>query len=262
MKNCTDTIMSRSTINADERPHNKLAANRPQPQHNQTDRISTKVRINNSDNSRKTLVRDLIIAFIPMFVLFKISTHPYISKIGNRESNGLTRHSQNDLLEKIVLNLSLKKHQEEMQNKRLFFEAMNERECYDTPTIEIPTNNKNQQKGRSKVVKRRSFNRRNKKHKPKQKYTTSRSKIKPGKMNRPMARRPTDRPSATSWGTLVGRAFWGDSPTTASLVNKGAESTTKNGKLLEKQQDGKNKKGGKRKGPRKKKFGSRRFVQK
>ncbi len=75
--------------------------------------------------------------FIPIFVLYKISTHPLIAYVGNQHQNALKKYSQRELLEKAMFRLSLIRRQDELLKEYLFLEAMHENKCHDFPTIDI-----------------------------------------------------------------------------------------------------------------------------
>jgi len=203
-----------------------------------SDRLPTKIKLPDAENSWKLLLRDIIAAFIPLFVLFMISTHPMVSNIGHRDPNAATKYSGADLLTV----LSLKKQQEDLQWERLFLEAMNERKCYHFPTIDVSTEMK-QRKGR----RRRKFKGQNK---PQSK--TKMKKAQGWNKRRPRFPQPSSSNSAPPWSSRMVAVFQGNPPFD-SRVSKGTEAA-KQISHEENRQGGK--KGG-RKRARKKKFGSR-----
>mmetsp|Transcript_18518 Transcript_18518/g.34062 ORF Transcript_18518/g.34062 Transcript_18518/m.34062 type:complete len:284 (-) Transcript_18518:119-970(-) len=207
-------------------------------QQHRSNQKSTKIKLDNTANSWKSLLRDVIMAFIPLFVIYKISTHKLVSNIGYQDPNAPKKYSQQEFLEQLLFSLSLKKQQEYLQEEHLFLEAMNERKCYDFPTIDMSTKLKQQ----TKVPRRKLKGKNN----PRRQVN---KRVKVGKMNRPRSRRPpASSPSAPPWSSLIASAFWGNPPTIAQ-VNKGAEAAKHNSNVG-------NSQGGKRR-PKKKKFGSR-----
>lgn len=89
------------------------------------------------DKSWKSIFRDIIIAFIPFFVLYKISTHPMLAKLGHQDPHAPKKRSQREMIEQSLYSLSLKRQQDELHKEHVFFEAMDENACYDAPTIDI-----------------------------------------------------------------------------------------------------------------------------
>lgn len=98
---------------------------------------TTRIKLPDNGNSRKAIFRDIIMAFIPFYVMYKISTHPMIAKIGYQDPNEPKKPSQREIIEQSLYTLSLKKRQVELQKEHLFFEAMDAKKCYDAPTIDI-----------------------------------------------------------------------------------------------------------------------------
>ena len=98
-----------------------------------TDRI----KLPRNDNSWKPIFRDIFMAFIPLFVIYKISTHPMVAKLGYQDPHAPKKRSQREMLEQSLYTLSLKRRQEELHKEHFFLEAMIENKCYDTPTIDI-----------------------------------------------------------------------------------------------------------------------------
>eukprot|EP00578_Thalassiosira_sp_NH16_P026413 CAMPEP_0181082462 /NCGR_PEP_ID=MMETSP1071-20121207/3633_1 /TAXON_ID=35127 /ORGANISM="Thalassiosira sp., Strain NH16" /LENGTH=333 /DNA_ID=CAMNT_0023164047 /DNA_START=324 /DNA_END=1322 /DNA_ORIENTATION=- len=224
----------------------------------------TKIKLYNTENnSWKSLLRDVIVALVPLFVLFKISTHSSISNIGNVDPN--KKLSQADVWEQLLYGLYLKKQQEGLQKEYMFLEAMNgERECHDYPTIDTSAKMKQSSMNNSRSRRQRKKGRGGQKSQQQRsvgqmKRTSSSPKRKIGKQNRPMARRPND-PSSPS--TLMSSIAWafrgGDSP--GHIVNKGTENTAKQQRNNDQERDvegGGGKKGNRRKvgGAKKKKMG-------
>lgn len=137
----------------------------------QINQKSTRIKFHNA-----SLLFDIIMALVPILVLFKLSTHPMISRVGQHP-----RKSSEEIVQ-MMYRLTLKKRQQEY----FFLGAMNEDKCYDFPTIEIPVKKK----------KRRQARRRELKGNNKQSRQTN-NKAKIGKMNRPLARGSPSSPSPT-----------------------------------------------------------------
>jgi hypothetical protein len=91
----------------------------------------------NTHTSWKLILRDAVMVFIPIFVLYKISTHPSIASIGNQHSNAPKKYSQRELLEQAMFRLSLIRRRDELLKEYIFLEAMHENKCHDFPSIDI-----------------------------------------------------------------------------------------------------------------------------
>ncbi len=91
----------------------------------------------NTHTSWKLILRDTVMVFIPIFVLYTISTHPSIASIGNQHSNAPKKYSQRELLEQAMFRLSLIRRRDELLKEYLFLEAMHENKCHDFPSIDI-----------------------------------------------------------------------------------------------------------------------------
>ena len=98
---------------------------------------TNRIKLPHYDNSWKPIFRDIFMAFIPFFVIYKISTHPMVAKLGHQDSHASKKRSQREMLEQSLYTLSLLRLQEDLHKECLFLEAMNEEKCYDTPTIDI-----------------------------------------------------------------------------------------------------------------------------
>mmetsp|Transcript_22999 Transcript_22999/g.49772 ORF Transcript_22999/g.49772 Transcript_22999/m.49772 type:complete len:326 (+) Transcript_22999:109-1086(+) len=235
-----------SFMSDSQQAETKGVADRHQQQF-RSNKNSNKIKFNNTGNWWRSLLRDMIMAFLPMLVLYKISTHPMVSNVGYQDPNAPKKYTPKEIFEQVLFRSAIKKQQEEF----LFLEAMNEGKCYDFPTMGVPTQIK-QQWNRPRT--RRGSKGKNK---PRMKITTARGKVYPGKMNRPMARRArASPPSSAPWTVGLASAIWGDHPTDAANVNKGAEATKRNSHVV-------NQKGGKKgsnRKARKKKFGRTRQL--
>ena len=132
---------------------------------------STRIKFHNA-----SLLFDIIMALVPILVLFKLTTHPMISRVGQHP-----RKSSEEIVQ-MMYRLTLKKRQQEY----FFLGAMNEDKCYDFPTIEIPVKKK-----RRRQARRRELKGNNKQSR----QTHNKAKI--GKMNRPLARGSPSSPSPT-----------------------------------------------------------------
>ncbi len=106
--------------------------------HNKGMQQSTnQIKLPHRDNAWKPIIRDIFMAFIPLFVIYKILTHPMIAKLGYQDPHAPKKRSQREMLEQSLYTLSLKRRQEELHKENFFLEAMDEDKCYDTPTINI-----------------------------------------------------------------------------------------------------------------------------
>jgi len=194
---------------------------------------ATKIKLNNTSNSWGSLLRDVIIAFIPMFVLYKLSTNPFVSNIGYHDPNAPKIYSPAEKLEQILTRVAVNKKQGELHKGYLFLEAMNEgkRMCYDFPTIEMP----DQTKGHRKRRKRKFMGN----TKPRVKMAST-GKRRGRKMKRPSASRVhASPPSSTPWSMELASAFWGETLHDNVNVNKGTEATKYNNNVENLQGGGK-----------------------
>lgn len=96
-----------------------------------------RIKLPNNDNFWKAILRDVVMVFIPLFVIFKISTHPMVAKIGHQDPHKPKKRSQREMIEQSLYSLSLKRRQEELQKEHFFLDAMDESKCYDALTIDI-----------------------------------------------------------------------------------------------------------------------------
>jgi hypothetical protein len=76
-------------------------------------------------------MRDIIIGFIPIFVLYKLSTHPMIASIGSVDPNAPQKLSSEDALANIIKNMALQKYKEKYRRRQLFLDAVDHKKCYD-----------------------------------------------------------------------------------------------------------------------------------
>ena len=159
----------------------------------------------NTHTSWKLILRDTVMVFIPIFVLYKISTHPSIANIGNQHPHAPKKYSQRELLEQAMFRLSLIRRRDELLKEYLFLEAMHENKCHDFPIIDLYAQ-LNQKGGRRE----RKFQ-----NKPR-KQTKGKPKV--GKMNRPRAGH-----SRTSSASLpIMSIIWGRLHASMVRTTKGA----------------------------------------
>ena len=231
----------------------------PKKDHGSANKAKPKTRIqvdHNTENSMTSLLRDIIIAFIPIFVLYKISTHPMISSIGYQDPNATRTFSHEELMGQLIYRIYLKEEQEKLKRKHIFFEAMlNKQEiCHDYRPIDIP--NEVKLYGKKQQTKKKSRGKKRKQRKQTKGSTVTKKKATIGKMNRPMAKRRSDSsPTSAPFGSYISSVFLGDA--NHGRVYKGSEATT-----IPNDSESNNEQGGKttviKKRPMKKKFGSRR----
>lgn len=167
--------------------HNGTTNNVHTKYHQAYKTTTTKIQLSNNinNNTWKSLLRDIFIAFIPLFILFKISTHPFVANVG---LNAPQSTNQQNSREQLFLSLFLKQQQEELQREYQFLKAMDydEGKCYDYRTIDISAKVSEQQLKSGPKRKRKL---KGAGSKPKIQFTTTRgSNMKVGnKMNRPLA---------------------------------------------------------------------------
>ena len=165
----------------------------------------TRIILSNTHTSWKLILRDTIMVFIPIIVLYKISTHPSIADIGNQHPNAPKKYSQRELLEQAMFRLSLISRRDELLKEYLFLEAMHENKCHDFPTMDIYAQ-LNQNSGRRE----RKF------QSTPRKQTKGKPKV--GKMNRPRAGH-----SRTSSASLpIMSIIWGRLHASMARTAKGA----------------------------------------
>jgi len=112
-----------------------------------TQQCTKRIKLPNNGHSWKAVFRDVIMAFIPFFVMYKISTHPMVARLGYQDPNAPKQRSQREMIEQSLYTLSLRRQQEDLQREYFFLEKMDENRCYDARTIDINAQLP-QQKGR------------------------------------------------------------------------------------------------------------------
>lgn len=120
------------------------------PPHNNskgTQQYTNRIKLPNNGHTWKAVLRDIIMAFIPLFVMYKISTHPMVARLGYQDPNAPKQRSQREMIEQSLYTLSLRRQQDELQKEHFFLEKMDENRCYDAPTIDTNAQLP-QQKGR------------------------------------------------------------------------------------------------------------------
>ena len=151
---------------------------------------TTKIQLSNNidNNTWKSLLRDIFIAVIPLFILFKISTHPLVANVG---INAPQSTNQQNSREQLFFRLFLKQQQEELQKEYQFLKEMDYdgSKCYDYRTIDISAKLNEQQQQQQNGGRPKRKRKLKGASKPKIQFTTTRgSNMKVGnKMNRPMA---------------------------------------------------------------------------
>lgn len=140
----------------------------------------------------------IIMAFIPIFFLYKISTHPLIAKLGYQHPNAPKKYSQREYLEKAMYRLSLIKRRDELLKEYIFLEAMDEYKCHDFPTIDISAQLNQQKSGRP----RRRFDGQSKQHKQTKKPRKQTKGKTKGKISRPAGHSRTSSDSPPVMGKL------------------------------------------------------------
>lgn len=233
------------TNNGPHRGTRRVArASGDQQRHTSSNVGPTKIKIGGYDNPRKTLIRDIITAFIPIFVLFKLSTHPALSNLGRPDPNAPKKGLE------LMAFLALKKEQEDLRKEYFFLEAMDASRCHDFPAVDMPANWK-QRRRRRKRQTATSKGSGKKKHRGLLQKMKKRNKI---KTKRPP---PDSSPSAAPWTTRIASTFQSKTPIAAS-ISKGTETANRNGHLENHQGE---KKQSKRR-PIKKKYGKYRRPRK
>jgi len=175
----------------------------------------TKIKLNNTGSYYVSLLRDLIMISIPFIIMIGILTHPMVVNLGQSDPNAPLTEKQ--IQEQLLYTLFLKKQQKELCDMYMFFNAMDDRKCYDDcPVIDISAKlidkQKKNKKGRPRtkrgqaVSKRRMSDQRIKQQQsqknipgsgiPRKKRGDNRQRKKKGnKMNRPINRKDGPTPS-------------------------------------------------------------------
>ena len=196
----------------------------------------------NNESSWKTLLRDIFIVSIPLFILYKISTHPAINNIGYQDPNAPKKYSHEQLLQQQLFKLYITKEQEKKRKKHIFLQAIDRNNCHDFSPIdvdaEIRQHKKQQQKQNTWRAKKRRGRQASKNAvKVKRDHKLTKKVIKP------------NRPSALPAPKPIGSALWGDGDAANKSPNKGSETMKDSGEIVKKK---------KQKKVKKVKFGSRR----
>ncbi|KAL9184366.1 hypothetical protein ACHAXT_002452 [Thalassiosira profunda] len=195
-----------------------------------------KISVGNAENTWTTLLRDLLVAFVPLFIIYQISTHPFIANIGHPDPNALKEYTE-DELHQMLYKHALKRKQEDLQKEYAFLESMEMNTCHEYQFIDEPL-----AKAKRRKAQRRKFGQ--------SRWRNKKAKV--GKANRPMARQPSPSPSSAPWLSAISSALRGDHP---RRTMKGAEAPKQLDNHLH---DGKGRDEERRnKRPRKKKMGAR-----
>lgn len=81
--------------------------------------------------TNQNIIRDVLILFIPIFVLYKLSTHPSINSIGYVDPNAPKKLSQEEVLANIIKNMALNKYREKYRKRKQLLESVDPQKCYD-----------------------------------------------------------------------------------------------------------------------------------
>lgn len=203
----------------------------PKPQRHPQRRSSppspTKIRISANDDAPRwrSLLRDVLTAFVPLLVLYQLAAHPGLNDLGRRDPRA--PETGNELLAL----LAWRRRQRELHDAWRFREAMEEgRRCHDFPTVEMPakkrkrsrggaagrrprTSHEKQSESQGTQTKGNQGNGRDK-GKRKKKFRRGRALSGPS----PSA---ASSPSASPWSERISSAF---RPPPAAGANKGTES--------------------------------------
>eukprot|EP00956_Cyclotella_meneghiniana_P015224 scaffold23125_cov91-Cyclotella_meneghiniana.AAC.6 len=97
----------------------------------ETSSPSTEVSTTKFKAAKQNIIRDLILMFIAIFVLYKISTHPMIASIGYVDPNAPKKMSKEDVLANIIKNMALGKYKEKYSKRKQMLEVLEPAKCYD-----------------------------------------------------------------------------------------------------------------------------------
>lgn len=81
--------------------------------------------------ANQNIVRDLTFIFIPIFVLYKLSTHPMIASIGYVDPNAPKKMSPEEILANIIKNMALEKYKKKYSKRKQLLEVFEPTKCYD-----------------------------------------------------------------------------------------------------------------------------------
>jgi hypothetical protein len=256
------TTTSSPATQKQQRPESNNGTKASTTSHNMTLKNKTKITMDNGDkkhnkNSWKSIVRDLLIALTPIFVLYKLSTHPMINQIGYVDPNAPKRLSREEALASMMHGMAIKKWREKTKKRQRFLKAIDATRCYDFPDLDEIAKEMGQQRIHTPGRPRRKFIPGRGKGVPKRSNIDHRSSSNNKGMKRQVAQKqkisaspifaPSSSPSSTPWGSVIMGTF-----------NTGMSNTEKgiNHALIQKgfQQQKK----GQYRPPAKKKFSSRR----
>jgi hypothetical protein len=120
--------------------------------------------------TNQNIIRDLVIVFIPILVLYKLSTHPMIASIGHVDPNASRKLSQQEALANIIKNMALNKYKEKYNKRKQLLAVVDPSKCYDftyrikaAEDIIAKSNSENSNK-RAKKKQRSSIKRSSKNH--------------------------------------------------------------------------------------------------
>jgi hypothetical protein len=125
--------------------------------------------------ANQNIIRDLFIICIPIFVLYKISTHPIIASIGYVDPNTPKVKSQEEVLANMIKNLALNKYKEKYTKRKQLLEIVDPKKCYDftgrinAAQAKIENSNNSNSGKRSKKKQRPTIKRSNRSHGKKKK---------------------------------------------------------------------------------------------
>lgn len=173
--------------------------------------------------ANQNIIRDFLIAFVPIFVLFKLATHPMIDSIGYIDPNAPKKLSQEEALADIIKTMALDKYKVKYKKRRQLLEVVDPQKCYDfTSRIKaaeetIAKSNMVNSNRRAKKKQRPTIKRINKSHGKKKKMQFGRKRS-----SSRIESKPSGPPVASSFLFDVMLVFSSSTPTPKPAM-KGAE---------------------------------------
>ena len=132
--------------------------------------------------TNQNFIRDLFIAIIPIFVLYKLSTHPIIASIGYVDPNAPKKASQEEVLANMIKNMALNKYKEKYRKRKQLLEVVEPTKCHDfglrikAAEEEIAKSNAADSNRRAKKKRRPTIKRSNKNQGKKKKMSFTKKK--------------------------------------------------------------------------------------
>ena len=130
----------------------------------------------------QNFVRDILIAIIPLFVLYKLSTHPMIASVGYVDPNTPKKASQEEVLANMIKNMALQRYKEKYRKRKQLLEKVEPTKCHDfgfrikAAEQEIAKSNAEDSNRRAKKKRRPTIKTNNKNRGKKKKMSFSKKK--------------------------------------------------------------------------------------